>query len=312
MRTCNTCGKSIDHKRADAKFCDERCKARRGVPRAAADAPTPAVFSGPPQTDPVFSDLGAALGGLAATTAAPAPVPLPTPSVGSGRRATPRAACEGDTDLVSASGAAVPTPPALHREARDPDGCIAADVADLHGRLDRGLARLDERPTKAEVAAMIKAALVPVNREIERVDRGSASTGATDALHEDIERIEVQLLGYPEERFDHRNCERPPVAAHAVPNRVVELEKAMWGWPATEPEDSARIEDGDPTHVMGRLELLDERTRGLRGDHDEVEASLTAYMLVINTVFSRRWGIELGPMVREQVARLKREARGKG
>ena len=201
--------------------------------------------------------------------------------------------------------------PGPQAEWADPAGSVAADVADLHERLDRGLARLEERPTKADVAAMIKAALVPVSREIDRLDRTSASTAATDKLHDNIEHIEVQLLGYPEDRFDARNRERPPVAAHAIPHRVVELEKAIWGWPATEPEDSARVETGDPQHLTGKLEVLDERSHGIRNDHDEMELSVTAYLLVLNTVFSRKWGIELAPMVQEELERLKAEARSK-
>jgi hypothetical protein len=292
MRTCNTCGNSLEHKRKDAKFCDDKCKAKRGTPTVAAAVSAP-VSSVPLQTDPVFSDLGAALGGAASD-----------PRVESEALATPGVATQNTPD----------EPPTLLRPGRrgewaDPAGSVAADVADLHERLDRGLARLEDRPTKADVAAMIKAALVPVSREIDRVDRSSASTAATDKLHENIEQIEVQLLGYPEDRFDARNRERPPVAAHAIPNRVVELEKAIWGWPATEPEDSARVETGDPQHLTGKLEVLDERSHGIRNDHDEMELSVTAYLLVLNTVFSRKWGIELAPMVQEELERLKAGAR---
>jgi hypothetical protein len=293
MRTCNTCGNSIEHKRKDAKFCDDKCKAKRGTPSVAAAVNAP-VSSVPLQTDPVFSDLGAALGEVPGPRAESRP--LHTPGVG-GQRSP------DETPVVRKLGP--------NGEWSDPDGTVAADVADLHGRLDRGLAKLKERPTKADVAAMIKAALVPVSREIERVDRSSASTSATDKLHENIEHLEVQLLGYPEDRFDARNRERPPVAAHAIPRRVVELEKAIWGWPAIEPEDSARVETGDPQHLVGKLEVLDERSHGIRNDHDEMEVSVAAYMVVMNTVFSRKWGIELGPMVQEQRERLKAEARGK-
>ncbi len=293
MRTCRTCGNSIEHKRKDAKFCDDKCKAKRGTPTVpGVAAPVP---SAPLQTDPVFSDLGAALGGPPSEPRVESG-PVTTPGV-----VTPKTTGETPTLLR----------PGPRGEWADPAGSVAADVADLHERLDRGLARLEERPTKADVAAMIKAALVPVSREIDRVDRSSASTAATDQLHENIEQIEVQLLGYPEDRFDARNRERPPVAAHAIPRRVVELEKAIWGWPATEPEDSARVETGDPQHLTGKLEVLDERSHGIRNDHDEMELSVSAYMLVINTVFSRKWGIELGPMVREQHERLKAEARSK-
>lgn len=293
MRTCRTCGKSIEHRRADAKFCDDKCKARRGVPHPDTEPPAPSPppsgsehpATAPQVPEPACSDLAAALAGV--PTTAPA--------------------TDGGGTLPVSPSAVVPVPP-VRDEGRERDRALGA----LHDRLDRGLAGLADRPTKAEVAAMIKAALAPVQKDLARVDRDYASTGATDRLHEEVERLEVQLLGYPAERWDEHNRELPPVAAHAIPDRVVELEKAVWGWAATEPEDSPQVEEGDPEHVTGKLTVLNERVGVLGDEHEELERALTALMLVLNTVFSKRWGVELAPMVREQVARLKNEGRGVG
>ena len=82
MRTCRTCGKSIEHKRAGALHCDDDCRARYGQGlRAKAPAPgkTAVCSADQPQTDPVFSDLAAAL------AAPPAPTPLDTESVSTSR-----------------------------------------------------------------------------------------------------------------------------------------------------------------------------------------------------------------------------------
>lgn len=281
MRTCNTCGKSIDHMRADAKFCDATCKSKRGPPSVPTPAPTPAVASAPLQTDPVFSDLGAALAG--------APSPHPAPG-------------GGDTRPVS------PSHVEPRGSAADPDGCIAADVADLHKRLDRGLARLDERPTKAEVAAMIKAALAPVQKDIDRVDRTTAGAGDLDELQQRIGDIEAQLRG----EADGPNDRRAPDPGHALPARIVELEKAIWGWPATEAEDSPRIEEGDPAYVTGRLAMLEHRLGILREEHDQSMQTVSAALMVINTVVSNRLGIELGPMYQRALAKVKKDARKAG
>ena len=89
MRTCRTCGKSIEHKRADAKHCDDDCRARWGQGLMAKPPSDPPDKDPPLKTDPVFSDLAAALGRAEAVVSAPIAAVAPT-RVATGSLETPR------------------------------------------------------------------------------------------------------------------------------------------------------------------------------------------------------------------------------
>ena len=320
MRTCNTCGKSIDHKRSDAKFCDATCKAKRR-PSSTEPPSAPTLPAARPPDEPVYGDLGAALAAAEASARPPTVPPPPTESVGRGRGRPSARPDEPDTDSVSgsrglqsASAGTVALSSLVDAPLRtgpDPHQILAADVDDLHERLDEGLKKLQERPTKAEVSAMIVAALAPLRREIDRVDRSSASTDATDGLHLRLDTFEEQLLGFPQDRWDGTEDGRPAVLALAAPTRLAELEKAIWGYAATEPDNSVDVHEGDPAHVLGKLEVLDHRTTGIREDIDNVEEHLAAFIAVMTEIVFKKHGFDLRPALREQLAKAARAANEK-
>lgn len=215
MRTCRTCGKSIEHKRAGALHCDDDCRARYGQGiRAKAPAPdTTAVSSGePPQTDPVFSDLAAALSELV----------VASPRIDAKSAATARPARE---------------PPEVHRppmeHLREPDldpskldkrlfelelrmntydaeqpwqdwyddakdlveeakklveGLKKAD-ATLRERVERIEKQLAAPATRPNIGALVDEKLRQVRQEIDRVDQATATRQSVERLAEQVRAL---------------------------------------------------------------------------------------------------------------------------
>lgn len=156
---------------------------------------------------------------------------------------------------------------------------------------------------------MIKAALVPVSREIQRVDQSSASVAAAEKIHARMERFEERLLGYPADRWDARGREVPPNEALAMPKRVVDLELAIHGFPATEPEDSPRIVEGNPEHIFGRLEVLEHRADAVRNEVDSQDHHLSALITVVSDVLKKKLNVDILPRLRADLARVEKEQR---
>jgi hypothetical protein len=195
MRTCETCGKNIDHKRADARFCDNTCRSRRW----AEGLPSPAGAQPPDE-------------------AAPFP-----------------------------------------REVTPPEVIV-------------GL-------TRAEVAAMIEAALQPIRAEIRRVDQTSASTHMTDRLHARLETLEERLFGEREEGWSTPGAYPPLQGSGTLGFRVCLLEDAV------------------ERHRQGFSGEL----RGLRGELRAVAHHLTTLMSVLFELVLEKLGVDLQPRFAERL-----------
>ena len=195
MRTCETCGENIDHKRADAKFCDSTSRSRRW----ADGLPSPAGAQPPDEA---------------------APVP---------RQVTP------------------------------PEVIV-------------GL-------TRAEVAAMIEAALQPIRAEIRRVDQTSASTHATDQLHARLETFEERLFGGREEGSSMPG-DPPPLEGSATLTFRISV-----------------LEDAVERHRQG----FGGELRGLRGELRAVGHHLTTLMSVLFELVLEKLGVDLQPTFAERL-----------
>lgn len=231
MRTCRTCGKSIEHKRSDAKHCDDDCRARygQGIRAKAPPADATEVFSGgAPQTDPVFSDLAAAL------ASPPAPTRLDTESV-----STPHPPREPpvitrppgenlrEPDLSPAALEKRVYETELRMNAYDleqpwqdwyDDAKQLVDEArklverakqsdsGLRERVEKLEKAQAEAPTMTKIGVLIDDKLRHVWREIEKVDKATAS-------RQSVEKLEGQVAGLERLRSERRPDPRPDSAA---------------------------------------------------------------------------------------------------
>lgn len=231
MRTCRTCGKSIEHRRADAKHCDDGCRARygQGIRAKSPPAETTEVFSGgAPQTDPVFSDLAAAL------AAPPEPAQVDTDSVSTPRppREPPAVTRppgehlrEPDLDMASLDKRVFELE--LRMSAYDMDQPwqdwfgdaqkLVDEAKKLVDRAKQGDAGLRERverlekahadaPTMTKIGALIDDKLRHVWREIDKVDKATAS-------RQSVEKLGEQIAGLAQARAERRPDPRPDSAA---------------------------------------------------------------------------------------------------
>ncbi len=237
MRTCRTCGKGIEHKRAGALHCDDDCRARYGQGLRAKPPPEAALPTADPQTDSVFGShpQTAVAEGLAAAlllpgSSVPAPAQADTPP-----GSTPRPPRE---------------PPVVHRppmeHAREPEldptamerrlwelelrmnaydieqpwqdwyddakklvdeakklveRARASDVG-LRDRVERLEKAQIEAPTMTKIAGLIDDKLRHVWREIEKVDKATAS-------RQSVEKLGEQVAGLAQSRPERRLEARP-------------------------------------------------------------------------------------------------------
>ena len=195
MRTCEICGKNIDHMRADAKFCGSTCRSRQYAEAHA--TPARALSPGVDGADP--------------------------------REAT--------------------------------------------------LAEVPVGLTRAEVAAMIEAALQPIRAEIRRVDQTSASTHVTDRLHARLETLEERLFGEREEGSSLPG-DRPPLEGSATLTYRISV-----------------LEDAVERHRQG----FGGELRGLRGELRAVGHHLTTLMSVLFELVLEKLGVDLQPKFAERL-----------
>lgn len=247
MRTCRTCGKSIDHRRADAKHCDDVCRSRYGQGiRAQPPGPEPTAPAGaaPLQTDPVFSDLAAALSTPAASEPAvadPLPAPRPPREPPMVTRPPEEHLREPDVDPASLdkrlfelelrmsaydmdqpwqdwfddAKKLVEEARRLVERARQADSGVRERVE----RIEKQLATPKSPP---DLSGLVDEKLRHVWREIERVDKATAS-------RQSMEKLEGQVAVLVRARSERRPDPRPEEGGHVTREALAHVNERIDG-----------------------------------------------------------------------------------